>query len=242
MALDQCADQYVLALSPREAVAGLSMRADDPDSALAARAAGLPQRRATLESILAGRPQVVVRYWAGDPALLRAVEARGVRVAAIADAQDFDGVRANIRAVAAALGAPAKGEALIADMDARLARSAGAWKGARAVYLTPGGVTAGPGVLVDAVMRGAGLTNAASSPGFGDLPLEALALDPPKAVVLGFFDDATLAGGHWGPGRTDTVRRLLAGRTLARLPGALLSCPSWLAAQAVERLAGAAPR
>ena len=44
MSLDQCADQYVLALSPREAIVGVSPRVDDRDSYLRARAAGLPQR------------------------------------------------------------------------------------------------------------------------------------------------------------------------------------------------------
>ena len=58
LSLDQCADQYVLALSPRSAIVGLSTRADDPDSRLRALAAGLPLRRTTLESALASRPHV----------------------------------------------------------------------------------------------------------------------------------------------------------------------------------------
>ena len=38
--------------------------------------------------------------------------------------------------VAAALGEPARGEALIAHMNAQLAASAGAWRGKPAIYLT----------------------------------------------------------------------------------------------------------
>ena len=52
--------------------------------------------------MLAARPQVVVREWGGDPALIRRLEARGVRVIGIDDAADFDGVRTNIRRVATA--------------------------------------------------------------------------------------------------------------------------------------------
>ena len=64
LSLDQCADQYVLALSPRVSIVGLSTRANDPDSRLRELARGLPLRRTTLESALAARPDLVVRYWA----------------------------------------------------------------------------------------------------------------------------------------------------------------------------------
>ena len=134
LSLDQCADQYVLALSPRAAVVGLSTRADDADSRLRTLAAGLPKRRVDLESALAVQPQVVVRYWGGEPRLTRALEARGVRVVTIAEARDFAGVRANIRHVAAALDKRTAGEGLIARMDARLAaRRRGLGRGPRAL-------------------------------------------------------------------------------------------------------------
>jgi iron complex transport system substrate-binding protein len=232
----------VLALSPREAIVGLSTRADDADSRLRALARGLPQRRVDLESALAARPQVVVRYWGGEPRLVAALQARGVRVVTIGDATGFPQVRANIRGVAAGLGEPARGEAIIARMDARLSRSAGAWGGVRALYLTPGGVTAGPGTLVDAILTAAGMSNAETRPGYQTVSLEGLALQPPQAVVTGFFDNFQLSGDSWGVGRHRILRRLAEERAVASLPGALLGCPDWSAAEAVELLAAKAPR
>jgi iron complex transport system substrate-binding protein len=242
LSFDQCADQFVLALSPREAVVGLSTRADDADSRLRALAAGLPKRRVGLETALAAGPEVVVRYWGGDPRLVRAVEARGVRVVTIDEAQGFEDVRANIRKVAAALGQQPRGEALIRRMDGRLARSAGAWRGASALYLTPSGVTAGPGTLVNAVLTAAGMRNTERRPGYQTVSLEALALQPPQAVVLGFFDTFQLAGDSWGPGRHQVLKRAVRERTLASLPGATLGCPDWSAAEAAELLAAKAPQ
>ncbi len=242
LSLDQCADQYVLALSPRAAIVGLSTRADDADSRLRDLAHGLPLRRVDLESALAVRPQVVVRYWGGEPRLVEALQARGVRVVTIAEARDFAGVRADIRAVATALDARPAGEALIARMDARLAQAAGAWNGARALYLTPGGVTAGPGTLVDAVLRGAGMANAERRPGYQTVSLEQLALEPPGAVVLGFFDTFQLSGDSWGIGRHRILQRVVRQRAVASLPGSTLGCPDWSAAEAVELLAARAPR
>ncbi|MBL8555907.1 MAG: ABC transporter substrate-binding protein [Phenylobacterium sp.] len=242
LSLDQCADQYVLAMSPRAAVVGLSTRADDADSRLRALAVGLPQRRADLETALATRPDLVVRYWGGEPRLVGALEARGVRVVTIGDATTFADVRRNVRAVAAAMGQGARGEAIVARMDARLRASAGAWKGARALYLTPGGVSAGPGTLVDAILTGAGFTNAERRPGFQVVSLERLALSPPKAVVTGFFDTFQLAGDSWGVGRRRILQRTVQRSAVANLPGSTLGCPDWSAAEAVEMLAAKAPR
>lgn len=239
--LDQCADQYVLALSDRADIVGLSKRATKADSYLAARARGLPQRRATSEAVLASAPAVVVRYWGGDARLVADLERRGVRVVAIDDAADFQGVRANIRRVAAALDQRGAGEGLIARMDARLAAARGAWGGAGALYLTSGGDTAGRATLIDAMLRAAGLTNLVAVAGFPTLSLESLVLSPPAALVLGFFDAEADAFQHWSLGRRASLRRLAEQRAIVSLPAALLGCPAWFAADAVERLAAARP-
>lgn len=239
MSLDSCADQYVLALSPREAIVGLSARADDQDSYMRARARGLPVRRATTEAVLAVRPDVVVRYWGGDARLETALRRRGVTVVRIDDAAEFDAVRANVRKVAAALGAPQKGAVLVAGMDARLARAKGAWKGEPVLYFTPSGFTTGPGSLVDAMLRAAGMTNLATGSTWKPIPLERLVTNPPKAFVLGFFDVFAVAMQRWGPGRHAALKKRLPGRTVASLPSSILGCPAWFAADGPEALARA---
>ena len=67
-------------------------------------------------------------------------------------------------------------------------------------------------------------------------------LDPPIALVLGFFDAYGLASQQLGA-RTarvdaDDGRQP---RSIASLPGSLLGCPAWFAGDAV-RLAGQARR
>ena len=242
ISLDQCADQYVMALVPRSDIAGLSYRSDDADSYLRALAAGLPKRRATLESVLASRAAIAVRFWGGDELMARRLAARGVKVVKIDDAETFDGVRANVRHVAAALGGPDAGEALIAGMDRELASARRAWTGQRALYLTPGGFTAGPGTLVGAMISGAGLRDAAAGPGYSPVSLERLVSRPPDAFVLGFFDRGSMAGQRWSIGRHEALRRTLAGRTVAALPASILGCPGWFAADGPRALAAAHPK
>ena len=242
VSLDQCADQYVLALAPRGDIAGVSYRAEAQDSYLRAAARGLPRLRTDLESVLAARPQLVVREWGGSPALVRRLQTRGVTVVGIEDAADFDGVRANVRRVAKALDQSGRGEALVSRMDRELAVASGAWRGRRGLYLTPGGFTAGRGTLIGAMLQAAGMTDAASSPGFAPAPLENLVLHPPDAVVLGFFDRASASTQHWSLAGHPALVRTLKGRVAASLPGAILGCPAWFAADGARALAAAAAR
>jgi iron complex transport system substrate-binding protein len=207
-----------------------------------AEAAGLPRRRASLEAVLATRPQLVVREWGGDELMLRRLQANGAAVVQIDDAPDFAGVRANIRRVAAGLGQRERGEAMIRRMDGQLAAARGAWGGRSALYLTPAGFTAGAGTLVGAILGSAGLRDAAAAPGFAPVSLERLTLRPADGLVLGFFDPASTRAQHWSLMPTGAMRRIEAGRVLARLPGAMLGCPAWFAADAALKLAQAAPR
>jgi iron complex transport system substrate-binding protein len=233
MSLDQCADQYVMALAPR---------AGDPDSYLRAMAKGAPRRRATAEAILTASPDVVVTYWGGDALLERQLTRRRIMVVRINEATDFAGVSANVRRVAAALDQTAKGEALIARMDGQIKAAQGAWKGRPALYLTSAGYTAGQGTLIHAILGGAGLRDAAQSAGFARASVERLLLEPPMAVVLGFFDPYGMSQQRWGPGRQSVVGRVARARAIDSLPGEQLGCPAWFVGDAVQSLGEAARR
>lgn len=239
LSLDQCADQYVLALRS-DAELALSPRADDPDAWLREASEGHRRVRPTLEAAVGFQPDVVVRYWGGEPRLLTRLEQTGTTVATIPDATDFDGIRTNIRSVSEALGVPARGEVLIARMGARLASDASpAAERPGALYLTAGGFTAGPNTLIDAILNAAGYRNLADRPYFNPVSVERVALFPPVRFVLGFFDQAR---GDWrGPGRHPVVRKAADGRVAASLPSATLTCPAWFAADAVAMLRESRP-
>lgn len=240
LSLDQCADQFALALGGPEDQLFLSPRADDPDSHLRAQARGHARVRPTLEAALIARPDVVLRYWGGEPRLLTALERRGVTVVGIEDATDFDGVRANVRRVADALGRQDAGRGLIADMDQRLASAAGAGASGSALYMTAGGFTAGENTLVGAIMRAAGLRSLSPSPWFAPVSVERLLLEPPARFVLAFYEQVRA---DWrGPGRHPALRRLIADRAVIRLSGSAMACPAWFAAEAAETMAVEAAR
>ncbi len=236
VSLDQCSDQYVLALADRADIVGLSPRVRAADSYLRQQARGLPVHRPSLEAVIAARPQIVVRQWEGGPRLEAALGRLHVPLATVGHASDFDAVRRNVGTIARALGHPERGEALIARMDGQLATAHGAWAGRAALYLTDGAFTAGKGTLVDAILRAAGLTNLAR-PGYSAAPLERVMLNPPAVLVLGRFD--TAGHGRWSPVKSPRLARAFGGVKQVELPGALLGCPAWFAGEAVAQLAAA---
>lgn len=238
MSLDQCADQYVLALRP-DAEVRLSPRADDPDAYLREAAMEHRRIRPTLEAAVAFKPDVVVRYWGGDMRLLSRLKSDGITVVTINDSQDFEGIRQNIQTVSQALGANERGDDLIRDMDAKLQASKGRGQGHSATYLTASGFTAGPETLIDSVLRAAGFTNGTKAAGYQPLGLERALLNPPLFFVRGFFEQ--LMADWRGTGRHPVLKGLMQKRTVADLPASTLTCPAWFAADAVTTLAKVDP-
>ncbi len=185
VSLNLCADQFVLALADRAQIAALSPLAADPSlSAAARRARGLPTARPVLEEVLPLRPDLAIAGAWGGARVVVALEARGVRVVRLGLAAEFADIVAQARAVAAALGEVARGEAVVAAMTARLAALPRAERNARALVWEARGFTAGQGTLADAVLRAAGWRNAAPFAGYGTVPLERLLAAPPDLLVI----------------------------------------------------------
>jgi len=180
VSLNLCTDQLLVLLAPAK-VAGLTLLARDPSlSFVAPAAAHLPIVRPSAEAVLRLHPDLILAASYGAQATVALLAALRIPVLRVALAQDFPGIRAETRTVAQALGAPDRGEALIAAMDARLAvavrgppRTAIAWE--------PRGYTDGSGTLMDAVLHAAGLVNGATGRRLG---VEALVRHPPDLLVV----------------------------------------------------------
>lgn len=236
---DYCADQYAIALAVPGDIAALSPESRRDFSYLRKAAASLPQARPTLEAALGRGAEVVLRSWGGDAA---AFERAGLLVVTLPSADDFEGVRRNIRSAAAALHAEERGEALVANMNARLkALPPIAGDAPSALYVTPGGVTAGRKTFVDAMFSAAGVKNAAGDQDYWPaLPLESLVRRPPSFVVAGFFRTDEVGADNWSAARHPAFKAAFDGARLVHLPADVLACPAWFAADGVEAIRRAA--
>ncbi len=180
VSLNLCTDQYLLALAPERAAAVTFLARDPQLSAMAGAATATPTVRADAEAVLALHPGLVLAGPWGARATIEALARRGLLVERLAPPGDFTAVRAATRRMAALLGVPARGEALLAEMDAVLA-AVPPHPARPAIALEPRGYTAGPGTMRDAVLRAAGFVNAAHGE---QLSLEALASRPPVLLVV----------------------------------------------------------
>ncbi|MCC5861573.1 MAG: ABC transporter substrate-binding protein [Gammaproteobacteria bacterium] len=237
VSLDYCADQYVLALADREQILAISTGPDDEFSAMRQHAAGVPQVRDISEDVLALEPDMVIRLSGGGPRALDFYRRVGIKTHQLHFPGDFAGVRETIRDAAAALGHPARGEALITEMDAVLQAAAGE-DGAprmRALYVTPSGVTTGSDTMVHEILEAGGFDNAAAGNGMRgwfSLPLEDLVVTPPDLIVTGFFGMRSTHVDHWTASRHPVLRDLFERTPTVHLDGALLACGAWFMADA----------
>lgn len=225
VSLNLCADQLLVMLAPDQVAALSSLSRDPALSFVADRAADLPMVRADAEAVLRLRPDLVLAGQYGAQMAVAALEARGVPVLRLEQPSSFEAIRTEVRTVAAALGVPGRGAALIAAMDRDLADTP--LPGRRAVLWGARGFASGPGSLGDAVLRAAGLRNMAAG---GPLGLEALLARPPDLLV-------TQATPRFPSLATDLLSHpALAGLPRRVVPPALLICGGPFTSRAVRLL------
>jgi iron complex transport system substrate-binding protein len=227
VSLNLCADDFLLLLAPEQAVAVSVLAADPVLSVVAAAARHVAAVRADAEAVLALHPDLVLAGPYGAQTMLALLERRGQRVERLGQPQDFAAIATETRRVAALLGEPARGEAQLAAMQARL-DAVPHRSPQRAVFLEARGYAAGPGSLAGAVLRAAGLADVGRD---GRPGLEALAAHPPDLLVT-----AT------APDYPSMATDLLAHPALAGIPRrevapALLVCGGPWTARAVTVLA-----
>jgi iron complex transport system substrate-binding protein len=189
VSLNLCADQYLLALADPGQIAALTRFARDPQmSAAADKARTIPVTPGSAESVLALRPDLILASPGRRRETMAQLRGRHIATLDVATADSHADVVAQIRAVAAAIGHPARGEALVVAMDRRLAaipRDAG--RGAVAAYYQRRGFLTGTGTLVDDLMRRIGLRNLAARLGKGPLArigLEEMARARPDYLIV----------------------------------------------------------
>ncbi len=184
-----CADQLVVALADPEQIVGLSPYASDPAiSVVADKARNFPRLALQGEAMVPLKPDLVLVGAWDRPLTQRMLRSLGFRVVGVAVTNDIAGARAQIREMAALLGHPARGEAMLAELDAAQRRLASAPRpnSSSALLIGNGGYTVGPDSLAAALMAEAGLKPPPGAPsGYGGyVPLEKLIMLRPDYLVM----------------------------------------------------------
>ena len=189
VSLNLCADQYALLLADRRQIAALTDLVHDPHmSAEAARAIGVPTSHGSAEDVLALRPDLILAAPGQHRATLARLYGGRLPVVELPPANSYREIVMQVRQVAAAVGHPERGEALVARMERSLAAvPTGVGGGATAGYYQRRGYLTGTGTLVDDLMHRVGLRNIAArlgKPVLARIGLEEMALARPDYLVV----------------------------------------------------------
>ena len=189
VSLNPCLDAILVQVADRGQVAALSAYSRNPAaSSLAPGTRGHRFTGATAEEVLSLRPDLVLAPNFGFQPLRSALKRLGIPVQGFGAPSTVEGSVEQVRAVAAAVGRPARGEALVARIRSALAAAApppGAPPLSALVFEGEGFVSA-RGTLTDEMLTRTGFDNAATRYGLirtGALPLERLIADPPKVLL-----------------------------------------------------------
>lgn len=250
VALGLPADELALALVPADRIAALDRFADDPAASnVVDEARAVPRRVAvSAESVAAVDPDLVlVPAWA--PVDLEASLHRfAIATLRIGTPACVDDVRSTLREVATALDAADRGEALVAELDASLARTRARPRTSHPTALLDAGsgFSPGEGTLLAELVTVAGgelLLARRGERGLVAVSLERmLSLDPDVVLVDAYRADArargiadATRGAHGLDPRLGALRAVSAGR-VRTLPARLLLTTTHHAAATADAL------
>ncbi len=190
VSINLCADELLVTLADPGQIAGLSTYATDPTlSYVADEAKAFRHDAATAETVVGLNPDLVLAGRFTKRATREMLDRLGFRLELLDAARSIDESIAQVRQVAALVGHPDRGEALIADIEAARARTMAAApkdKPTAAVYQRRGYVTGG-NTLTGELLATAGFTNEGemlAGPTGGFVPLEQIIATPPDFIVV----------------------------------------------------------
>jgi iron complex transport system substrate-binding protein len=239
VSLNPCVDAVLIRVAAEEQIVAISYYSQDPD------ATSIPLEIAkrfrvtshTAEEVVALAPDHVIAGPHVSLSTIHALERMNVRLTQFAVAETVAQSEEQIRAIAAIAGAPARGEALVAEIERALdgARPRDAellpaliWQGQ--------GLVPGAGTLADELLERTGFRNSSAEYGLGKwgvLPIEYLLANPPALVL-------SVGVGEGGRDRMlghPAVRELATRVAFRTYSFRLLSCGGPTIVEAVARLA-----
>ncbi|WP_340313272.1 ABC transporter substrate-binding protein [Rhizorhabdus argentea] len=245
VSLSLCADQYLLALADPSQIVALNRFSHDPTMSWGvAKARRFAAIRGSAEEMLTLKPDLVFTSGFGTPAALAVLRSHKVKMIDLPRNDRFESIESTTRMVAAAIGHPQRGEALIASMRGRLAKLGNPpGRGRIAAYYQRRGFLTGQGTLIDEMMRRVGLVNLSSQlnrPMLSYLSIEEMAMARPDFLIV---DN----GGRVTDKGTEMLEHPLLSRAIPKarridIPEALTTCGGPSYPDAIDRLVAAIRR
>jgi iron complex transport system substrate-binding protein len=188
VSLNPCIDAVLVRVADAGQIAAISHWSHDrAESSLPiAVARQFPAQGGTAEEVIALRPDLVLMTPYTPLATRDALKRLKVPMVSVGVPGSIAESLAQVRVIADAVGQGARADALVAQIEAELARARRAGAPRPALMRMASGFVPGPGSLSEALMAHAGLASVAAERGLtgaGVISLEGLALDPPALLI-----------------------------------------------------------
>lgn len=239
VSLNPCADAVLAEVADPRQLLAISHFSHDPQATTMGleRARSFAATSGAVEEIVALGPDIVIGDAFVSPGKARALERVGVRLERYAFEPDVATSLAQVRRLAALVGRPERGEALVKRIEAALARAAPepGSPPIAAVMWQSGGMVPGHETLIGELLRRTGFAQLSAVRGMRQgeiLPLELMLADPPRVI---FATGNPLSNENRGLAHPALAG--LAGTRTERFDPALLWCGGPSIVRTVERLA-----
>ncbi|MGH8477974.1 MAG: ABC transporter substrate-binding protein [Methylococcales bacterium] len=265
VSINLCTDQLLVLLAQRDRIQSLSYLAANPEvSPVAELAAGIVENYGSAEEVLNFNPDLVLASVFGAHSTNAILKRLGIRLVEIPVARNIQEIRESIRTVAAAIGSPASGEALLKKFDRDLQAASlsparvsahpsdrfdlegsplRAARNAVAALFRENNVVYGSGTISGVFVKAAGMDNLADKldhSAFSYMPLEILIEQKPDVIVQA---QGTLRAARgilaYESLHHPAMQNLLEKSRLVRIPDSLWSCGSPAIVDAIAKLAAA---
>lgn len=187
VSMNLCTDQLAMLLADPGQLVSVSHLALDPlSSAMVEEARAYPVNRGGAEQIYLMHPDLVLAGTYTSRASVDLLRGLGVQVVEIPPADRLSDVADHLRLIGAALGHPARAEAMATAFETELAALPAVTDRIGAAMYYPNGYTAGSGTLSDQILTLTGFANVGAEAGLtggGILPLERLVMAAPDLIV-----------------------------------------------------------
>lgn len=191
VSIGSCLDGVLMEVADRGQIAALSHFSRDPQtSAVVERARTYPFTRESAEEVIALNPDLVLASRRSGLQTRAALKRHGLRVEEFDVPDHVAASLEQVRRIAGLVGAPGRGEAGVARIEAALAAAAPEPGQPRltALIYQANGFAAGGGTLVGEMLERCGFENVAGRYGlekWGNIPLERVLADPPRVLLAG---------------------------------------------------------
>ncbi|MCG8426155.1 MAG: ABC transporter substrate-binding protein [Chromatiales bacterium] len=237
-----CTDQLLLMLAAPEQIASISHLALDREgSYMAEQAKGYPINYGTTEELIALEPDLILVSQFNRQKNTEILRHLGYRVEAFATTESIAGIRSNIRQMAKLLEREPEGEALIADMDRRIAEITNDIQGEPlpALFYQPRGYTSGLKTLHDEALKLTGWRNISAEYGvigYGAIDLETVLQAKPVQLFTSAYAPGTTSLAQQQINHP-ALKKVTKGKTLINIEYRYWICGGPMIVEAIEKLA-----